>query len=167
MLRSAAYVAVLALTVLTWTAAHAQQATAPAAPQRPALPPPPAPKTGNPTPGTPQPDPPVVADRIAVTGCLQMAPGAGPAPASATTVPADNRFVLTGVKKDALLPPDSGTSSAATAAAASTYRLEALESQLSPFINARVELSGGIKGTADRPVVLVEFVRKIAAKCGS
>jgi len=153
----------LAVTVLAWTA-NAQQA-APATPHRPAQLPPRAPKTGNPTPGTPQPDPPVVSDRIAVTGCLEMAPGAGPAPATATTVPADNRFVLTGVKKDALLPPDTGTSSAATAASASTYRLEALESQLSAFVNARVELSGGIKGTADRPVVLVEFVRKIAAKC--
>ena len=75
----------LAVTVLAWTA-NAQQA-APATPQRPAQLPPPAPKTGNPTPGTPQPDPPVVSDRIAVTGCLEMAPGAGPAPATATTVP--------------------------------------------------------------------------------
>ena len=159
----AAFIAGLTLAALSWTV-QAQQPAAPA-PQGPARLPAPAPKTGNPTPGTPQPEPPVVSDRIAVTGCLQMAAGAGPAPATATTVPADNRFVLTGVKKDALLPPDTGTSSAATAASATTYRLEALESQLSPFVNARVELSGGIKGTADRPVVLVEFVRKIAAKC--
>src|SRR6187549_2768687 len=164
MLKSAACVTCLTLALSPAAGAQQPAQPAPAGPQRPGLPPP-APKTGNPTPGTPQPDPPVVADRIAVTGCLQMAPGAGPAPATATTVPADNRFVLTGVKKDALLPPDTGTSSAATAASATTYRLEALESQLSPFVNARVELSGGIKGTADRPVVLVEFVRKLAAKC--
>ena len=142
--------------------AAARQATAP--PPAPAVPPP-ASKTGNPTPGTPQPTPPNVLDRIAVTGCLQMAPGAGAAPATAATMPADNRFVLTAAKKDAAVPPDTGTSSAAAAASASTYQLEALESQLSPFVNARVELSGGIKGTAERPVVLVEFVRKIAAKC--
>jgi hypothetical protein len=155
--------AVLAIGLLLSTlssAAAAQQAAPPA----PAVPPP-TPKTGNPTPGTPQPAPPNVLDRIAVTGCLQMAPGAGPAPATAATEPADNRFVLTGVQKNAVVPPDTGTSSAALAASASTYRLEALESQLSPLVNARVELSGGIKGTADRPVVLVEFVRKLAAKC--
>src|SRR6188768_3211180 len=110
MSKSAACVACLALTVLSWTAL-AQQA-APAAPQRPALPPPPAAKTGNPTPGTPQPDPPVVADRITVSGCLKLAPGAGAAPASALTTPASNRFVLDDAKKDGRVPPDTGTSSA-------------------------------------------------------
>ena len=63
------------------------------------------------------------------------------------------------------MPPDTGTSAAAAAAQASSYRLEALESQLSPFVNTRVELSGEVKGTPDAPVLLVEFVRKIAAKC--
>ena len=164
MSKSASCLASLALTVLSWTAL-AQQA-APAAPQRPALPPPPVPKTGNPTPGTPQPDPPAVADRITVSGCLKLAPGAGAAPASAQTTPASDRFVLGDAKKDGSVPPETGTSSAAAAAAASTYRLEALESQLSPFVNARIEVSGEVKGPADAPpVLLVEFVRKIAAKC--
>jgi hypothetical protein len=55
---------------------------------------------------------------------------------------------------------------AAAVVSASSYKLEALESQLSPFVNARVELSGEVKGSADAaPVLLVEFVRKIAAKC--
>ena len=64
------------------------------------------------------------------------------------------------------MPPDTGTSAAAAAAAATTYRLEALESQLSPFVNARVEISGEVKASADAPpVLLVEFVRKLAAKC--
>jgi hypothetical protein len=151
-----------ALTVLS-IALRAQQA--PAAPQRPALPPP-VQKTGNPTPGTEQPAPPDVADRIAVTGCLQLAPGTGPAPASASTAPALNRFVLNDVKRDALVPPNTGTSAAAATAAATAYRLEALESQLTPFVNTRVELSGELKGTAGTPpVLLVEFVRKIAPRC--
>jgi hypothetical protein len=160
-----ASLACLALTALSGTA-HAQaQTPAPAAPQRPALPPP-APKTGNPTPGTPQPDPPVLADRITVSGCLTHAPGAGAAPVSAPTTPASNRFILSGAKKDGVVPPETGTSSVATAAAASSYRLEALESQLSPFVNARIEVSGEVKGSAEGPpLLLVEFVRKVAAKC--
>jgi hypothetical protein len=162
--KSAACLACLALTVLSWTALA--QEPAPAAPQRPALPPPPAQKTGNPTPGTSQPDPPVLADRITVSGCLKLAPGTGAAPASAQTTPANDRFVLDDAKKDGRVPPETGTSSAAAAAAASTYRLEALESQLSPLVNARIEVSGEVKGPADTPpVLLVEFVRKLSPSC--
>jgi hypothetical protein len=125
-----------------------QPSAAPAAPQRPTLPPPPTSKTGNPTPGTPQPDPPNVADRITVSGCLQLAPGAGAAPPSAATAPANNRYILKEARKDG------------------SYRLEALESQLSPFAGARVELSGEVKTPAETPpVLLVEFIRKTAAKC--
>ena len=55
---------------------------------------------------------------------------------------------------------------AAAAAAAPTYRLEALESQLSPFVNARVEVSGEIKGSTETPpILLVEFVRKLSPTC--
>jgi hypothetical protein len=165
MLRRAAWLTGVALMALSF-AASAQQATqAPPTPPRPALPPPAA-KTGNPTPGTPQPAPPTVADRIALTGCLSLAPGAGAAPASAVTSPASNRYVLSGARKDGVVPPGTGTSSVASAAAAPAYRLEALESQLSPFVNTRVEVSGEVKGAADGPpVLLVEFVRKLAAKC--
>jgi len=127
--------------------------------------PPPGLKTGNPTPGTPQPEPPSIADRITVTGCLHLAPGARAAPASAATVPSDSRYVLTGAKKDGLVPPDTGTSSAAAVASASSYRLEALESQLSPFLGTRIEVSGAVKGTTEAPVLQLEFVRKLAAKC--
>jgi hypothetical protein len=157
MMSRAACLACLAVTAWSLGIQAQQQAPAtPPSPQRPAQPPPPAPKTGNPTPGTPQPDPPNVADRITVSGCLQLAPGAGPAPASAATTPASNRFVLKDAKKDG----------AAAASPATTYRLEALESHLSPLVNARVELSGEVKSPADTsPVLLVEFVRKTAAKC--
>src|SRR5436190_23359621 len=103
--------------MLSWTAL-AQQPP-PAAPPRPALPPPVS-RTGNPTPGTPQPDPPIVADRITVSGCLKLAAGAA---AASHTTPASNRFVLEDAKKDGRVPPDTGTSSAAAAASASTYRL--------------------------------------------
>jgi hypothetical protein len=166
-MKRAVCVACLTLTALS-AAVQAGQRTpaAPAAPQRPTQPPPPAQKTGNPTPGTPQPDPPNVADSIAVIGCLQLTAGAGAAPASAAATPASDRFVLKDAKKEARVPPNTGTSAAAAAASATTYKLEALESQLSPFVNARVELSGEVKASADTtPVLLVEFVRKIAATC--
>lgn len=163
MLKRAVCVAGLTVTVLMSTA-QAQQP--PAAPQRPGQPPPPVSKTGNPTPGTPQPDPPAVVDRITLSGCVTLARGAGAPPASAATTPASNRYLLSEAKKDGQVPPDTGTSSAAAAASSPTYRLEALESQLSPFVNARVEVSGEVKGLAETPpVLLVEFVRKIAAKC--
>jgi hypothetical protein len=141
-------VACLTMTLALAVPAQPQETSAtPTAPQAPALPPPTA-KTGNPTPGTPQPEPPNVADRITVSGCLQLAPGAGAAPPSAATTPASNRYILQDTRKDA------------------TYRLEALESQLSPFAGARVELSGELKApAATAPVLLVEFVRKTAATC--
>lgn len=166
-MRRAGCVACLTLTALSFSVeARPQTPAAPAAPQRPALPPPPAPKTGNPTPGTPQPEPPNVADCITVSGCLQLAAGVGQAPASAATTPASNRFVLNDAKKDGRVPPNTGTSAAAAAASASSYRLEALESQLSPLVNMRIELSGEVKASAETPPgPLVEFVRKLATKC--
>jgi hypothetical protein len=166
MVRRAVSFTGLALITLS-AAASAQQPTtqAPAVPSRAALPPPAA-RTGNPTPGTPQPAPPSVADRITLSGCLTLAPGAGAPSASASTSPADNRYVLRDARKDGLVPPETGTSSAASASAAPAYRLEAIESQLSPFVNARIEVSGDVKGAAGAPpVLLVEFVRKLAAKC--
>lgn len=166
MIRGACVACVIGAALLWPAPAQPQTPGAPPAPQRPAQPPPPTPKTGNPTPGTPQPDPPNVANRIAVIGCLQMAPGAGAAPASAATTPASNRFVLRDVKKDERVPPDASTASAAATPVAPTYRLEALDSQMSPFVNTRVELSGEVKAEAGGPpVLLVEFVRKVAAKC--
>lgn len=161
-------VASLMVMALSWTAAGSapQTSPTPTSPPRPSPPPPPTAKTGNPTPGTPQPDPPNVADRITVSGCLQLAPGAGAAPASAATAPASNRYVLKDARKDGLAPLNTGSSAVAAAASADTYRLDALESQLSPLAGARVELSGEVKTPAETPpVLLVEFVRKIAAKC--
>jgi hypothetical protein len=73
---------------------------------------------------------------------------------------------LNDAKRDARVPPGTGTSEAAVAASAPSYRLEALESQLSPFVNTRVEISGEVKPPADgSPVLLVEFVRKLAPQC--
>ena len=101
---------------------------------------------GNPTPGTPQPEPPNVADRIVVTGCVQLAKDA-PKPTDGNTV-MDSRYVLT-------TADDQGKVQ---------YKLAAIESQLSPFAGAKVEISGEPKAAATN-ILQVEFVQRLAARC--
>ena len=102
---------------------------------------------GNPTPGTPQPEPPNVADRVTVTGCVQLdAKKDGKAAAVDGNTLTDARYVLTAVG----------------GAGKMLYRLEAIESQLSPFAGAKVEITGEKK---PKDVLLVEFVQKLSADC--
>ena len=53
---------------------------------------------GNPTPGTAQPDPPNLADRITLTGCVQAAPGRSASAVDENT-PSDTRFILTNAER--------------------------------------------------------------------
>jgi hypothetical protein len=143
----------------------AQQQPAPEGP--PPLPP--GSKTGNPTPGTPQPDPPNLADRVTVVGCVETA-GNKPAGQSDPNNPSDARFVLAKAERKNAVPPGTGTSSLAASSTSRTYRLRGIDSQLSPFVGARVEVSGEVVSDAtvertNAPVLQVEFVQKIAAKC--
>ena len=101
---------------------------------------------GNPTPGTPQPDPPNVADRVTVTGCLQLAKDAPKATPDGNTV-VDSRYVLMSTEQPAKVQ----------------FKLAAIESQLSPFAGAKVEISGEPKAGSD--VLQVEFIQKLAARC--
>jgi hypothetical protein len=96
---------------------------------------------GNPTPGTPQPDPPNLEDRITLTGCVEIV---NTSPALDSNTVSEERFKLSG--------------------APTTYRLAAIESQLSPFVGTKVEISGEV---LKRPVptIQVEFVQKLAPKC--
>jgi len=121
-------------------------------------------KTGNPTPGTPQPDPPNLADRVAVTGCIESVPQAA-GQKDDPGEPSDNRFVLSDAARKTSLPPGTGTSSLAAAPLPQSLRLRGIASQLMPFVGARVELSGEILprtgNESDRPPILqVEFVQK-------
>jgi len=127
---------------------------------------------GNPTPGTEQPAPPNVADRITLTGCLRMAPkGTVAAQSPDANAPDDNRFVLASATRLDKVPADTGGSPLASAASGSTYRLEGIESQFSPFVDTKVEISGEVKPrdpNADPsilPTVLVEFVQKTSPSC--
>lgn len=126
--------------------------------------------TGNPTPGTPQPDPPNLSDRITVTGCVRWAApgGRGSVPAPELNTPSTATFLLTDAARVTRVPPGTGTSDSAKKSASRTYRLSALNSALLPFAGARVEISGEIEepppsdGAPAAPILNVGFVQRLA-----
>jgi hypothetical protein len=125
--------------------------------------------SGNPTPGTPQPDPPNLADRIALTGCVRWAApsGRGSVPARELNTPSASTFILTDAVREARVPAGTGTSDAAKKSASRTYRLSALNSALVPFVDARVEISGEVENSVVRadssraPLLTVGFVQRL------
>ena len=125
--------------------------------------------TGNPTPGTPQPDPPNLADRITLTGCVRWAApdGRGSVPAQELNTFSTSTFLLTNAARVMRVPPGTGTSDSAKKSASQTYRLSALNSALVPFVGARVEISGEIDdrpasgGPAQAPILNVGFVQRV------
>jgi hypothetical protein len=139
------------------------------------------PTTGNPTPGIAQPEPPNLADRVTFVGCLQpvtrraeasasakaSADGSGSASAADLNAPSNARFELTKAERLDRVPAGTGGSPATKSVSSKVYRLEGIDSQFSPFVGARVEISGEIKPAenAAPPTLLVEFVQRVAAKC--
>ena len=130
------------------------------------------PARGNPTPGTPQPDLPNPADLIIFIGFIQAAPSRGSAVDSNT--PGSGRYVLANAERQKTVPPGTGGSDLTVKISSRTYRLEGIESQMSPFVGTKVEVSGEIKpavsaSSGDResnvPTLLVEFVQRIARSC--
>jgi hypothetical protein len=126
---------------------------------------------GNPTPGTTQPEPPNLGDRITLSGCLQRAQkGASDVAADANT-PSDARFTLSGAARVDKVPAGTGESELAKKASGGTYRLEGLDSIFSPFVGTKVEISGEVKARAaaeaggTTPTLIAEFVRRVAARC--
>jgi hypothetical protein len=126
--------------------------------------------SGNPTPGTPQPDPPNLADRITLTGCVRWAApnGRGSVPARELNTPSTSTFILTDAVREARVPAGTGTSDAAKKSASRTYRLSAVNSALVPFVGAKVEISGEVENSPARedapraPVLTVGFVQRLA-----
>jgi hypothetical protein len=125
--------------------------------------------TGNPTPGTPQPDPPRLADRITVTGCVRWAAanGRGAVPTDELNAPSDSKFLLVNAAREERLPPGTGTSYDAKQSASQMYRLSALNSALVPFVGSRVEISGEVEdrspgdGSSKAPILKVGFVQRL------
>jgi hypothetical protein len=124
---------------------------------------------GNPTPGTTQPDPPNLSDRITLSGCLQRAPTGANAVAADANTPSDSRFVLSGAARVEKVIAGTGESDLAKKAGGGSYRLEGLDSIFSPFVGTKVQISGEVKaraaGGATTPTIVAEFVRKIEAHC--
>ena len=88
------------------------------------------PATGNPTPGVAQPDPPNPANRVTFTGCLHSVSRVPPT--TDPNTPHNTRYELTTVERSER----------------KTLRLEGLDSQFSPFVNMKVEISGQVKPPA-------------------
>jgi hypothetical protein len=123
-----------------------------------------------------QPEPPNLADRITLVGCVRKAPAAsGGSDAFDPNTPTDSRFVLANAEHRNVVPAGTGGSPLTKNLSSRTFRLEAIESQLSVFVGAKIEISGQIKPeppasspdatTAGSPTLQVEFVQKIAATC--
>jgi hypothetical protein len=131
--------------------------------------------SGNPTPGTPQPDPPKLADRITVVGCVRFASpqgqGRGAGPAGELNSFSNSTFILTDAAREGRVPPGTGTSEVAKTTKSRTYRLSAINSALVPFVGARVEISGEAQANASPdddpqvPILQVGFVQRIAKTC--
>ena len=132
------------------------------------------PSTSNPTPGTPQPDPPKLANRITLTGCLQAAPASGRS--SQTVEPStksDSRFVLNNAQREDVVPAGTGTAIPASAPVSRSYKLDGIESQLAPFVGTKVQVSGELEPPAASartsatavPTLHVGFIQKMAATC--
>jgi hypothetical protein len=125
--------------------------------------------TGNPTPGTPQPDPPRLADRITVTGCVRWAAanGRGAVPTDELNALSDSKFLLVNAAREERVPPGTGTSDAAKQSTSQMYRLSALNSVLVPFVGSRVEISGEVEdrppgdGGSQAPILKVGFVQRL------
>ena len=132
------------------------------------------PATGNPTPGTAQPDPPNVANRVMFSGCLQRAARAADksAPADPYT-PSNSRFELTKAERVERVAPGTGPAAdgpPATSVSSQTYRLEGIDRIFSPFVGSRVEITGEVKPPSKGekgapPTLVVEFLQRIGAKC--
>ena len=127
------------------------------------------PVTGNPTPGTAQPDPPNVANRVMFAGCLQRAAGTADKSAPADPfAPSNSRFELVKAAPVERAAPGAGPSAAG--ASSTTYRLEGIDSIFSPFVGSKVEITGEVKAPSRAekgapPTLVVEFLQRIAAKC--
>jgi hypothetical protein len=89
--------------------------------------------------------------------------------------PSGARFLLASAEGQKNIPSGTGGSDLAANTSSRTYRLEAIESQLSPFVGTKVEISGEVQrrpassspgdAGANVPTLQVEFVQKIAAAC--
>src|SRR5262245_59130660 len=105
------------------------------------------------------------ADSITIEGCIQRGASSGATAGTAgSTAPAPAAFMLTSAMKPA------GASSPTTVA--SSYRLDAEASKLTPHVGHKVEISGTVQpasgsasAAAAAPTLKVDNVKMLAATC--
>lgn len=111
------------------------------------------------------------ANKITVTGCVERAKGsATPTGTSGAAAMDTTKFVLNNVASSAT--ETAGTSGSAKASIASSYRLDAEDSKLSPHVGHKIEVTGtvdekpmGSPSSATAAKLKVETVKMIAATC--
>jgi hypothetical protein len=113
------------------------------------------------------------ADSIVVEGCIQRSASAAAtsgATGTAGSASSETGFILASAMK----PAGTSGSSASAAPIASSYRLDAADSKLSPHVGHKVEVSGTVEpagasasgaGAAASPKLKVDNVKMIAATC--
>jgi hypothetical protein len=111
---------------------------------------------------------------ITVEGCIQRSASSATSGATGTSGSAlnDSAFILASAMKPA---GTSGSSASATMPIASSYRLDAADSKLSPHVGHKVEISGTLEPAASSPApssaamaspkLKVDNVKMIAATC--
>jgi hypothetical protein len=105
------------------------------------------------------------ADTVIVEGCIQRGTAGATAGTTGTTGTTPSAFMLTSAMKPA--------SSKETAPVASSYRLDAADSKLSPHVGHKVEISGTVDqpsassapSASAAPTLKVDNVKMIAATC--
>jgi len=103
-------------------------------------------------------------DTVTVEGCIQKGSASSATGTTGTTGSSANAFMLTSAMKPA--------TSKDTAPVASSYRLDAADSKLSPHVGHKVEISGTVdqasasgSPSSAAPTLKVDNVKMIAATC--
>jgi hypothetical protein len=106
--------------------------------------------------------------KVTISGCIQNAPPAAPAAGAPASAPADSKFDLANAKMVSGAPV--GTTGSSTTA--TRYRLDGDEKTITTHLNHQVEITGTVSpaaatggGAAAAPMLKVESVKMIAAKC--
>jgi hypothetical protein len=106
--------------------------------------------------------------KVTISGCIQNAPPAAPAAGAPASASAESKFDLANAKTVSGAPV--GTTGSSTTA--TRYRLDGDEKTISTHLNHQVEITGSVSpaaatgaGAAAAPMLKVESVKMIAAKC--
>lgn len=107
------------------------------------------------------------ADKITVTGCVERAKPSDAPTGTSGAATDTTKFVLNNVAASATAPETAGTSGS-KAEIASSYRLDAEDSKLSPHLGHKIEVTGIVEEKAmgaTAAKLKVDSVKMIAATC--